>query len=229
MRRRNGKQMRGKYFYSVKDLSKRQNLTIAYYLYRISSEIEEIRYCDECQKLYNTLVTELELQERSKKIIECIIDQHIKTKKLTPREVPAKYTHPFEFREKLKVNYKEDDKVFENCGNWSTNTENDINFIRAIFTDYKEWFPRVVIFTFFNKKNVSSILDWSYEIEIPENVKNNKYETSYVNCLIKDFKLSDLEGKILNIAYLSAAVKELNLVFTDCINRNDDNAKSLLA
>lgn len=229
MRRRNGKQMRGKYFYSVKDLSKRQNLTIAYYLYRISSEIEEIRYCDECQKLYNTLVTELELQERSKKIIECIIDQHIKTKKLTPREVPAKYTHPFEFREKLKVNYKEDDKVFENCGNWSTNTENDINFIRAIFTDYKEWFPRVVIFTFFNKKNVSSILDWSYEIEIPENVKNNKYETSYVNFLIKDFKLSDLEGKILNIAYLSAAVKELNLVFTDCINRNDDNAKSLLA
>lgn len=229
MRRRNGKQMRGKYFYSVKDLAKRQNLTIAYYLYRISSELEEIKYCDECQKLYNALVTELELQERSKKIIECIINQHIKTKKLTPREVPTKYTHPFEFREKLKVNYKEDDKVFENCGNWSTNTENDINFIRAIFTDYKEWFPRVVIFTFFNKKNVSSILDWSYEIEIPENVKNNKYETSYVNFLIKDFKLSDLEGKILNIAYLSAAVKELNLVFTDCINRNDDNAKSLLA
>ena len=60
-------------------------------------------------------------------------------------------------------------------------------------------------------------------------MKNNKYETSYVNFLIKDFKLSDLEGKILNIAYLSAAVKELNLVFTDCINRNDDNAKSLLA
>jgi len=229
MRRRNGKQMRGKYFYSVKDLSKRQNLTIAYYLYRISSEIEEIRFSNECQKLYNALVTELELQERSKKIIECIIDQHIKTKKLTPREVTAKYTHPFELREKLKVNYKEDDKVFENCGNWSTNTENDINFIRAIFTDYKEWFPRVVAFTFFNKRNVSSILDWSYEIDIPENVKNNKYETSYVNFLMKDFKLSDLEGKILNIAYLSAAVKELNLVFTDCINRNDDNAKSFLA
>lgn len=84
-------------------------------------------------------------------------------------------------------------------------------------------------FTFFYKKNITQIIDWSYEIEIPENVKNNKYETSYVNFLIKDFKLTDLEGKILNIAYLSAAVKELNLVFTDCINRNDDNAKSLLA
>lgn len=229
MIRRKNNQMRGKYFYSVKDLSKRQNLTIAYYLYRISSEIEEIRFCDECQKLYNALVTQLELQEQSKKIIEYIIDQHVRTKKLTPREIPAKYTHPYELREKLTINYKEDEKVFENCGNWSSNTENDINLIRAIFTDFKEWFPRIVAFTFFYKKNVTQIIDWSYEIEIPENVKNNKYETSYVNFLINDFKLTELEGKILNIAYLSAAVKELNRVFTDCINRNDDNAKSLLA
>lgn len=228
-RRRIGNQVRGKYFYSVKDLSKRQNLTIAYYLFLISSEIEEIRYCDECQKLYNALVTQLELQEHSKKIIEYIIDQHIKTKKLTPIEISAKYIHPYELREKLTKNYKEDGKVFENCGNWSSNTENDINLIRAVFTDFKEWFPRIVAFTFFYKKNITQIIDWSYEIEIPENVKNNKYETSYVNFLIKDFKLTDLEGKILNIAYLSAAVKELNLVFTDCINRNDDNAKSLLA
>ena len=227
--RRNKKQMRGKYFYSVKDLSKRQNLTIAYYLYMICSEIEEIRYCDECQKLYNLLVIEFNLQERSKKIIDCIINHHIKTKKFTPREVPAKYVHPFELREKLTVNYKEDEKIFNNCGNWASNTENDINIIRAIFTDNKEWFPRIIAYTFFYKKEISSVIDCESEIIIPETVRNNKYETSYVNFLINDFKLTDVEGKILNIAYLSAAVKELNLLFADCINRNDDNAISLLA
>ena len=68
---------RGKYFYSVKDLSKKQNLILAFYLYQISIETDDIQYVDECQHMYKNLVNALNLEEYSRQIINSIIEHHL--------------------------------------------------------------------------------------------------------------------------------------------------------
>ena len=220
---------RGKYFYSVKDLSKKQNLILAFYLYQISIETDDIQYVDECQHMYKNLVNALNLEEYSRQIINSIIEHHLAIKKLTPKTISAKYVHPFALREKLTCNYKEDEKIFSKCGSWTSETEDEINLVRAVFADEKLWFPRIIAYTFFKNTNTKeNLLDWNLDVNIPDSIKKDN-TASYVKFMIQDFKLTEMEGKLLNIAYLSAAVKEFNLLFTDSINRNDDNAISLLA
>ena len=119
--------MRGNYFYSVKDLSKAQNLSVAYFLYLISLNIEDLERNEECQVLYEALVSALNLTEHSRLVIQAVINQHIKSKKLTPAKENPDNPNPYDMNGKLKTHYKEDEDVYDNDGGWSSDNEDQIN------------------------------------------------------------------------------------------------------
>ena len=52
-------------FYSLKDVSKAQNLSMAYFLYLISLDIDNFRRNEKCQSMYIALVNVLNLKEHS--------------------------------------------------------------------------------------------------------------------------------------------------------------------
>ena len=142
------------YFYSIKDLSKEQALSLAYYLYILTEKIENYKNINEAQKIYKALVNKLELTEHSKAIIQSVIEQHIAAKVLTKKEMNEDENHPYQMKNKLSINYNEDKSIENNIdSDWCSKNEDDINLIRAIFAGSPEVFHNIVCFTFFRKYN----------------------------------------------------------------------------
>lgn len=79
--------MRGNFFYSVKNLSKDENLAFTYYLYKVCLDVNEYRNYEESQTLYNALVSVLGLENHSRKVIHAFIQKHKKAKLLTPKKM----------------------------------------------------------------------------------------------------------------------------------------------
>ncbi len=77
--------MKGEMFYSIKNLSRKENLAVSYYLYKICLDIEEYRNYEEIQVLYNALVSALGIENHSKKVVQAVIQEHKKYKLLTPK------------------------------------------------------------------------------------------------------------------------------------------------
>ena len=224
--------MRGNYFYSVKDLSKAQNLSVAYFLYLISLNIEDLERNEECQVLYEALVSALNLTEHSRLVIQAVINQHIKSKKLTPTKENPDNPNPYDMNGKLKTHYKEDEDVYDNDGGWSSDNEDQINLVRAVFAGKSEWFSRIIAFTFFEKADKRrKSFTLPKEISIDNNVANSIFlpKNRFANFMISDFLLSEMEGKILNIAYLSATMRELNRLFSNLIRSGNETSVSLFA
>lgn len=220
--------MKGEMFYSIKDLSRKENLAISYYLYKICLDIEEFRNYEEIQVLYNALVSALGIENHSKKVVQAVIQEHKKYKLLTPT-INAEYgTHPFNHRGDIKTNYKEDCTIYDKCGSWNTESEEDINLVRVVFAPKIQNFAKIVAYTFFytpdNKRKTFTIPE---EIVVPDNIVETIKDTRMVDFLIDSFKLSAEEGEVLNIAYQSHTIKELYPVFNELLNHGEENRLSL--
>ena len=219
--------MNGNFFYSIKNLSRKENLAVSYYLYKICLDVEEYRSFEENQALYNILVSTLGIENHSKKVIQAIIQKHKKAKLLTPKINAEHGTHPFNLRGDIKTYYKEDSIIYDKCGNWNTESEEDINLVRAVFAPKLQNFAEIVAYTFFftpdEKRKTFTIPE---EIVVPANIIEAVKDTRMVDFLIDSFKLSVEEGEVLNIAYQSHTIKELYPVFNEMVN-NGDNRLSL--
>lgn len=220
--------MNGNFFYSVKNLSKEENLAICYFFYKICLDVEEYRNFEESQTLYNALVTALGLENHSKKVIEAILQKHRKSKLLTPKLNVEPGTHPFDLRGDIKTNYKEDGTIYDKCGQWNTESEENINQVRAVFAPKTADFGKIVAYTFFcspdEKRKTFTIPE---EIEVPETIIKASKDTRMVNFFIDSFKLSREEGELLNIAYLSHTIKDLYPVFNEMTNHGEETRLSL--
>lgn len=215
--------MNGNFFYSIKNLSRKENLAVSYYLYKICLDVEEYRSFEESQALYNILVSTLGIENHSKKVIQAVIQKHKKAKLLTPKINADHGTHPFNLRGDIKTYYKEDSIIYDKCGNWNTESEEDINLVRAVFAPKLQNFAEIVAYTFFftpdEKRKTFTIPE---EIVVPANIIEAVKDTRMVDFLIDSFKLSTEEGEVLNIAYQSHTIKELYPVFNEMVNHGDN-------
>ena len=220
--------MRGTYFYAIKDLSKPLCRSIAYYFYYLCNEIDDYRYIDECQILYKALVKALNLEEHSKMVIESIIKKIVESKILTPKRKNTKHS-PFYIRETIKNHYKEDDKISNNC-NWNTETNEDIDLIRASFAETQKWFPKIIAYTFFFKPDKRrTSFDILNDSLIEKKKNKNSFTKPFVQFMVDNFQLDEIEGRILNISFLAVAIKELHHFFYEIISRNEVSPISLFA
>jgi len=105
--------MNENFFYSIKNLSRKENLAVSYYLYKICQDVEEYRRFEESQALYNILVSTLGIENHSKKVIQAVIQKHKKAKLLTPKINADHGIHPFNLRGDIKANYKEDCTIYD--------------------------------------------------------------------------------------------------------------------
>ena len=87
------------FFYSVKDLSKDENLVVSYFFYKICLGVESFCSYEECQVLYNALVRALGLESHSEKVIAAVNQKHVKAKLLTLTDNDPK-RHPFDLYDK---------------------------------------------------------------------------------------------------------------------------------
>ena len=220
--------MNGNFFYSIKNLSRKENLAVSYYLYKICLDVEEYRSFEESQALYNILVSTLGIENHSKKVIQAVIQKHKKAKLLTPKINAEHGTHPFNLRGDIKTYYKEDSIIYDKCGNWNTESEEDINLVRAVFAPKLQSFAEIIAYTFFftpdEKRKTFTIPE---EIVVPANIIEAVKDTRMVDFLIDSFKLSAEEGEVLNIAYQSHTIKELYPVFNEMVNHGEENRLSL--
>ena len=205
--------------YSVKELSKAQNRTIAFYLQQLSLEFDNYRECAGFQDLYKGLVAALGLKEHSKLVIKSVIDAHIKAKVLTVNG-----------HGKNKAHYKEDSDICKKCGKWKTGNGFDANLVRAVFAGSQEWFSWIVAFTFFvkpDKRRTTFDIYGNYPIDAVMKKADCLPKDSFVQFLVDEFDLSKIDAKILNVAYLRKTVREFKHLFSD-INDNWGSGKSVV-
>ncbi|MCR5496027.1 MAG: AAA family ATPase [Treponema sp.] len=220
--------MNGNFLYSIKNLSKKENLVVSYYLYKICLDVDEYTNFEESQILYNALVSALGIENHSRKVIQAIIQKHKKAKFLTHKVNAEPGAHPFNLRGDLKTNYKEDCIIYDKCGSWNTESEEDINLVRAIFASKIQNFANIVAYTFFytpeDKRKTFTIPE---KIVVPDTIIEAIKDTSMVNLFIDSFKLSVEEGAVLNIAYQSHTIKELYPVFNEMLNHGEETRLSI--
>lgn len=208
---------------SVKQVSENTAKAIAVYAYRLTLEISEFQGHEEFQVLYNALVKKLGLEKHASKVLDAFIARLIKQKKLTRIEHTGK-RNPFDMKGLLKVHFEEDSDVYDNCGNFMTNNEINVNLCRCLFAanDCQSNFPKIIASTFFYKDNKDG------EFSIPGTFRPNansikaEKDFSEVKFLCESLKLTDDEISFLSCAYRLNAISELY----DAINylhRRDDS------
>ena len=215
--------MLGNALMKVCNCTENDALSLAFYLYQLCADINDFESHEECQILYNALVNRLNLVNHADAVLNAMLYKLEKIKQLTPVEVSERYIHPFAMRGKLKTNYREDESIFENCGNWESNTHRDVNLIRALFCSNKNNFARIVALTFFTKpgcyddKNVPL----PNRVPVPAKIKKALDDVSSVQFAVDTLKLSEDEAKVLQVAFRMQSIKELYAVCNDFF-RNDD-------
>lgn len=198
-------------------------LSLAFYLYQLCADINDFESHEECQILYNALVNRLNLVNHADAVLNAMLYKLEKIKQLTPVEVSERYIHPFAMRGKLKTNYREDESIFENCGNWESNTHRDVNLIRALFCSNKNNFARIVALTFFTKPGCydDKTVALPNRVPVPAKIKKALDDVSSVQFAVDTLKLSEDEAKVLQVAFRTQSIKELYAVCNDFF-RNDD-------
>lgn len=131
--------------------------------------------------------------------------------------------HPFDLRGDIEINYKEDFTIYDKCDNWGTETLAEINQVRTVFADGKEDFAKIFAYTFFYKPN-GKIKTFTIPetIDVPSRIIALSKKTDRVKFFIDSFKLTEEEGRILNIAYLSRTIKEFYPVCNERINQGNE-------
>lgn len=217
--------MLGNALLKVSSCSENDALTLAYYLYQLTLDVIDVERDEECQVLYNALINRLNLNAHAENVLNAIISHLVKTKVLTPfTPSSSRYRHPFMCRGSLKNNYREDQSIYENCGRWETETKNDINLIRVLFSGSKFYFSQVVALTFFtNPETFTEKSVVSKKIQIPQRIKNAIEDISAVQFVSETLKLSASESKLLNVAFKTQSVKEIYEVCNNFFNQDSIN------
>ena len=215
--------MLGNAFMKVCNCTENDALSLAFYLYQLCADLNDFESHEECQILYNALVNRLNLENHADAVLNAMLYKLEKIKQLTPVEVSERYIHPFAMRGKLKTNYREDESIFENCGNWESNTHRDVNLIRALFCSNKNNFARIVALTFFTKPGCynDKTVALPNRVPVPAKIKKALDDVSSVQFAVDTLKLSEDEAKILQVAFRTQSIKELYAVCNDFF-RNDD-------
>lgn len=215
--------MLGNALMKVCNCTENDALSLAFYLYQLCADINDFESHEECQILYNALVNRLNLVNHADAVLNAMLYKLEKIKQLTPVEVSERYIHPFALRGKLKTNYREDESIFENCGNWESNTHRDVNLIRALFCSNKNNFARIVALTFFTKPGCydDKTVALPNRVPVPAKIKKALDDVSSVQFAVDTLKLSEDEAKILQVAFRTQSIKELYAVCNDFF-RNDD-------
>ena len=215
--------MLGNALMKVCNCTENDALSLAFYLYQLCADINDFESHEECQILYNALINRLNLVNHADAVLNAMLYKLEKIKQLTPVEVSERYIHPFAMRGKLKTNYREDESIFENCGNWESNTHRDVNLIRALFCSNKNNFARIVALTFFTKPGCydDKTVALPNRVPVPAKIKKALDDVSSVQFAVDTLKLSEDEAKVLQVAFRMQSIKELYAVCNDFF-RNDD-------
>ncbi len=214
--------MKGNVITKVRNCTENDVLSFVYYLYQMCIDITDLDSHEECQILYNSLVDKLDLGKHADAVLNTLIKKLIKVKQLTPIKLEAKCRHPFDSNKKIPANYREDQSIYENCGNWDTYTLRDINLVRVLFSSNKNNFAKIIALTFFTKPgsiDENSIIP--NKIIIPQKIKKAVEDISSVQFAVDTLKLSVDEAQILQVAYRIQSVQELYSVCND-LYRNTD-------
>ena len=136
--------MLGNALMSVRNCTENEDLALAFYLYQLCEDIKELDASEECQVLYNALVDRLKLGNHVDAILNALLYRLERSRQLTPISEKERYKHPFDANGKLKINYREDESIYSNCGDWESKSQRDINLIRVLFSSSKNDFSRIV-------------------------------------------------------------------------------------
>ena len=121
--------MRGNFFYSMQDMPREETLALAYYFYQLCLDMNEFGTFEEGQYFYRLLVAKLHLAEHSKKVVEAVVREHVKHKRLTVKRNASHESHPYDARCALE-------KVVEmvlNAQAFASENHGDDNGIRMLF------------------------------------------------------------------------------------------------
>lgn len=207
----------------IKNCSENDALSMAFYLYQIVGGIEDLDAQEECQIMFCALVEKLGLGTHMENICDVIIQKYVKSGKLTIRKVTDKYHNPFDYRGKLKINYAEDESLYDNCGRWKTNSVRNINLVRAVFTDPKKSFENIVALTFFMDPETFLKKGGKLpsSVSIPAKIKKACENYDSVQFVVDALKLSKEEAALLQVGFRSHCIAEFYAVANN-LYRNYD-------
>lgn len=207
----------------VKSCPETDVLALTYYLYQLCLDEAFVSEYKAMQVLFNALVERLGLQEHLESILNIFIQKLVKEKSLVPVEVSCRYRHPYDYKRRLKINYREDEDIYQNTGAWTTNTIRDIDLARIVFcfSKTKCYFSKIIALTFFKKPGSVNLKDTalSAKIAVPATIKKALEDVSSVQFAVDVLKLNKDEGLFLQTVYRLQSIKEMydvcNSIFQD--------------
>lgn len=214
--------MTGNVFTKIKNCSENDALSLAFYLYSLVKELSSMDCHEECQILFNALVNRLGVQEHYETVLCAILNKLEKQKILTPENPEFSRPGVFNYRGSLVKRYREDESIYENCGHWETETPNDINLVRILFSQNKNIFSNVIALTFFT---VPGCYDGKATIPnnvtVPARIKKAVNDTSSIQYVKDMLKLSIEEAQLLLVVYRMYSIREMYIVCND-LYRSDE-------
>lgn len=217
--------MKGNTLSTVRNCSENDALALAFYLYQMCVDVTDFESHEECQVLYNALVDKFGLGKHVDSVLNALMYALEKKSQLTPMRVSERYRHPFEAKGKLKLNYREDESISDNCGNWETKSHRDINLVRVLFSSNKNDLARIVALTFFTKPNSfeDKTVALPKKIPVPSKIKKAVEDVSSVQFAVDTLKLSKDEASLLVAAFRMQSIREMYSVCDDFYQNSELN------
>ena len=207
----------------IKNASQTEAWLAVYYLYNFANNLNKIpSEYNSIQELFLSLVNRFNLTDHLSNILSKKLSDLVKQKKLTPFVLPKNRKSPFDKIQNITTNYQEDYEIYNNCGEWSTETDLEINLCRLLFVEKNNKLTNLIKETFFGNKNSNS--------KFPEEIKNALNDFSQIKIVKDTFNLNQKESTVVMLSYLSNKISELSY-FTKNIqtffsNRYEDKISS---
>lgn len=221
---------------SVMDLSVSECYALSFYVYNVLGHYRDVSNVEELQFLVLELIKKLKKQERAENIFRLFIEKSVAEKKLIRFKPTKTYNHSYSCHSKLTENFKQDEMLGSMFCSWHSNSELEINMIRAVYNDNDDTeFKKIFGMIFFSDKEYKSIPD---TISIPSKVLKAVNDMHQIQFMVDALQFSKLESKILMFNYRTKSVKEFNAyvrnndvdmirLAADCVLENTGSVRRL--
>ncbi len=139
-------------YFLIQDISEKETYRIAYYLYRLYINVNEIKPDDPGLEMFSAVVTRLKKEKRTKKILNMITKELINEKFLTPVKNIEDHEYEFYPLNLLNQKFEEDTKIFRDYDRGFDYNTLDLKLLRCLFFNKKYSFTKILALSIFSEK-----------------------------------------------------------------------------
>ncbi len=220
--------MSKEFVHSLESLSAAEKNSIARWFCNLVQPLERLRNFDEVQVMFVALIVALNREDHARKVLKAFIARAKKQKLLTPVKNPRNTPFDCDVTD-LEEHFKQDEDVYDLCGEWKCVDDFSSNMCRVLFSGKKSCMTELAYCILLDEENPKRK---TYTIPADTSVDDLPVSDAVfkrAGFLQAALNLSEDECKVLSAAYFTHTVKELYEMCQAIHNHTDESRISLYA